>query len=291
MNIPKTQRAAALWSTAAAVAALFSCIQELCGQGFYPRCGKAGVYTLLCPRKSKPTPLPQGQGCSGWKCSPPCPLKLFHPIGANYSFPRAVENMSQHEALRGYGPCGRRQRRFRCPFLSLRSFWVLCPRSNWSFWSTYGRGFSSASPWNDEECGSNEFNPVPMSPLLSGHCHWSFWAPLPLLLAGSHKGLMKAEFPQQPLSQEKQKNTTIKQWPAFQCSISSTYDIYHAPHPNYPAVPHTAIAAATPLETTRHLYPHSSMDTACLHFPWPRISAPCSLLKLLSVWQIAWGKS
>lgn len=130
MNIPKTQRAAALWSTVAAVAALLCHIQELCGQGFYPRCGKAGVYTLLCPRKSKPTPLPQGRGCSGWKCSPPCPLKLFHPTRANHSSTTAVQNMSEHEPSRGYGPRGRRQRRFRCPFLPLRSFWVLYPRSN-----------------------------------------------------------------------------------------------------------------------------------------------------------------
>lgn len=42
----------------------------------------------------------------------------------------ATGNMSEHDFLKGYGPRGSRQRRFRCCFPPLRSFWVLCPRSS-----------------------------------------------------------------------------------------------------------------------------------------------------------------
>lgn len=40
------------------------------------------------------------------------------------------------------------------------------------FGAHMGSGFSSAAPWN-EECGSGEFDLVPVSPL-PGHRHWSF---------------------------------------------------------------------------------------------------------------------
>lgn len=56
------------------------------------------------------------------------------------------------------------------PFPSPKEFlgivsWV--KRTTGLFGSHMGRGFSSSSPWNDEECVSSEFNPVPVSPLLS----------------------------------------------------------------------------------------------------------------------------
>lgn len=127
----------------------------------------------------------------------------FEALPSYRSQPQLHNGCGEHEqawTFEGLWPRGRRQRRFRCPFLPLRSFWVLCPGLNVQpvFLDHIWEGVSPALL-------HGMMRSVSAVSLTQCLCHLSSVPlPLPLFLAGSHEGLMKTEFPQQ-LSPKKSK--------------------------------------------------------------------------------------
>lgn len=102
----------------------------------------------------------------------------FEALPSYRSKPQLHNGCGEHERARtfeGLWPSWEEAKEVSMPFPSPKEFLgivssVKCITG--LFGAHMGSSFSSAAPWN-EECGSGEFNPVPVSPL-PGHCHWSF---------------------------------------------------------------------------------------------------------------------
>lgn len=138
------------------------------------------------------------------------------------------------------------------------------------------RGFPNAAPWEAKEAASIVFHPTPVSHLLSWPCHWNLWAPLQLLLAGSPKGLVKADFLNNP-SLPRSKTITwpnkdlLQHFRHVWCLSQSTSQLPCGPTGScscsHPAggqqAPHVPVAAWLP----------GGRDAACPHLPWSRSSA------------------
>lgn len=163
--------------------------------------------------------------------------------------------MSEHESLKGYGPRGSRQRRFRCCFPPLRSFWVLCPRS-----STYT--IFSEHVW--EQASPLLLRRMPRT--LAVECftwHWSHASltealePLEAEAASSGwlalpRAFWRLSFSTNPLSGE-----ANQQWQtvAKRCT-SSAYNAHHTLPLSYPMVPPVVVALLP--DAGRYLWPCGS---------------------------------